>query len=751
MISSGLSQAQTAATVPHVIRFSGTARNVDGEPLTGVLGLTFALYAEQTGGPALWMETQNVRADASGRYTVLLGSTKPDGLPAELFASEQARWIGVQIAEQAELPRALLVSAPYALKAGDAETLGGLPPSAFMLSAPVAAGSGESSPITSSEASAANGGTASLPASSNVTTTGGTANTIPMFTTATNIQNSLLTQTGTTAVNVAGKLNQPATGTATTAKGFNSQPHDLVASVFSSSSKAAVAQTFQLQAEPINNNKSTASGTLNLLYGSGTSTPAETGLSFSNKGLITFTTGQTFPGVGTITGITTASGSGLTGGGTSGALNLSLTQSCVSGQTLAWSGTAWACQTPKGGGTVTSVALSAPSSDFTVTGSPVTSSGTLGLNWTIAPTSNNTANTIVKRDSSGDFGANLLNALTISTNNAFVSGKVAIGTSSPRDLVDVWGGAVQVTGSDHNGTAYVSSKAGTAYFSNNTIANGIAVTPTGTVGIGTGTPQAELNLNAGGNANADSLLIGNNTSKGLQLRDTGSGVDLESLGVPLYLNAATQQYVIFNPNGGTVYIGPGATGDTSAGTFPLVVGSIHDSVDGNWYSAYFANDVLVGSDLFVYGSKNFRIDHPLDPTNKYLKHAAIESSEVLNQYSGNVVLDARGEARVEFPAWFGAINTDFRYQLTAIGAPGPSLYVAEEVKDNAFKIAGGTPGMKVSWQVSAQRNDPYMRAHPYTVEENKPESERGFYTHPELYGAPKEQGIFSKGQVTAEK
>jgi len=146
-------------------------------------------------------------------------------------------------------------------------------------------------------------------------------------------------------------------------------------------------------------------------------------------------------------------------------------------------------------------------------------------------------------------------------------------------------------------------------------------------------------------------------------------------------------------------------------------------------------------DFWASGTKNFRIDHPLDPTNKYLLHAAIESSEVLNQYSGNVVLDGEGKGRVEFPDWFAAINEDFRYQLTAIGAPGPNLYIAEEMQGNTFTIAGGRPGMKVSWQVTARRNDPYMRAHPYVVEQDKPERERGYYTDPELYGAPKEQGI----------
>jgi hypothetical protein len=107
------SQAQTtSATVPRLVRYAGVARDLDGKPLSGVVGITFSLYAEQTGDASLWVETQNVQADGSGHYAVLLGSTKPDGLPAELFASGQARWIGVQVEQQAEQPRTLLVSAP---------------------------------------------------------------------------------------------------------------------------------------------------------------------------------------------------------------------------------------------------------------------------------------------------------------------------------------------------------------------------------------------------------------------------------------------------------------------------------------------------------------------------------------------------------------------------------------------------------------------------------------------------------------
>ena len=143
--------------------------------------------------------------------------------------------------------------------------------------------------------------------SSNVTTTGGTVNTIPLFTTSTNIQNSILTQTGTTGVNVLGKLTLPATGAATSGGGKNSRSEGFVASAFNSSTSAAVAQTFQLQAEPAANNSSAPSGTLNLLYGSGTAAPTETGLKISSKGVITFAASQTFPGGGSFC-IATAGG-----------------------------------------------------------------------------------------------------------------------------------------------------------------------------------------------------------------------------------------------------------------------------------------------------------------------------------------------------------------------------------------------------------------------------------------------------------
>ena len=137
--SLGLTQntaISTAVSVPRLIKFSGVVKDDGGAPKTGVVGITFAFYKDQQGGTPLFLETQNVQADANGRYAVMLGATKSDGLPMEFFSSNEARWVGVQPQGQNEQPRVLLVSAPYALKAADAETLGGKPLSAFQLASP---------------------------------------------------------------------------------------------------------------------------------------------------------------------------------------------------------------------------------------------------------------------------------------------------------------------------------------------------------------------------------------------------------------------------------------------------------------------------------------------------------------------------------------------------------------------------------------------------------------------------------------
>ena len=369
-------QVQANSTVPRVVNYAGLAKDADGKAFSGTVGATFAIYADQQGGSPLWMETQNVVVSAGGKFSVALGSTTPVGLPPDVFSSGQARWLGITFNGEAEQARVSLVSVPYALQAGDAQTLGGLPPSAFMLATPAVVSATSSTAAFSASAlpSTSAGETGLTPATSDVTTTGGTVGAIAAFSTPTNIQSSILSQVGTTSINVAGRLNLPAIGTATAAGGKNSRPADFVASAFNSGTVAAVAETFQLQAEPAGNNTASPSGTLNFLFGSGTNSPTETGLKISNKGIFTFATGQTFPGTGTITGVTTASGSGLTGGGTSGTLTLSLTNTCSTNQILKWNGTTWACSA-SGSGTITGVTAGTD-----LTGGGTSGNVTLNLN-----------------------------------------------------------------------------------------------------------------------------------------------------------------------------------------------------------------------------------------------------------------------------------------------------------------------------------------------------------------------------------
>jgi len=120
----------------------------------------------------------------------------------------------------------------------------------------------------------------------------------------------------------------------------------------------------------------------------------------------------------------------------------------------------------------------------------------------------------------------------------------------------------------------------------------------------------------------------------------------------------------------------------------------------------------VGGDLNVAGTKNFRIDHPENPENKYLVHAAIESNEVLNMYSGNVTTDNNGKAIVKLPQYFELINIDFRYQLTVIGEFAQAI-VSKKIENNTFEIKTDKPNIEVSWQVTAKRNDKYLREHPF--------------------------------------
>ena len=285
-----------APTVPLLMNFSGVLADLNGKPLTGVVGVTFSLYKEQQDASPIWQETQNVQAGKTGHYTIALGSGSSRGLPADFFATGEARWLGVRPQEQEEQPRVMLLSVPYALKALDAENLGGRPASDFLAAT----------------------GAAQTPAGG--VTGSGTKNFIPRWTSASQIGNSNIFENSSNQVGIA-----TSTPAATLDVKGTADIRDTL-TLFPNGSAAALK-----------------------LSGSA--------FAISKAGAVTFTAGQTFPGTGTITGL--KAGSGLMGGGNSGNVTLALTNTCSNGQILQWNGTKWVCSNA-GAGDITGVTAQAP-------------------------------------------------------------------------------------------------------------------------------------------------------------------------------------------------------------------------------------------------------------------------------------------------------------------------------------------------------------------------------------------------------
>ncbi len=281
----------TKNAVPPLVNFNGVLTDTTGKPLSGIVGVTFSFYKDQEGGAPLWMEVQNVSVSKNGHYTVTLGSTSATGLPSDIFVAGEARWLAVHAEGQPEQARVLLLSVPYALKAADAETIGGLPPSAFVRA-----------PEPGSSASAGSTGT-SVPAT---TVTGsGTLDYLPMWTGTSSLGNSPLFAKG---ANVGIGTNTPAT-TLDVKGAATIRGNATVTGTFTSSSTLAAAgggfsgnNTSQILSV-----KQSGSGA-----GLFASTASNTGGSAAISGIATATTGKGRGIVGTSS--SDAAGIGVIGG-----------------------------------------------------------------------------------------------------------------------------------------------------------------------------------------------------------------------------------------------------------------------------------------------------------------------------------------------------------------------------------------------------------------------------------------------------
>jgi len=260
----------------------------------------------------------------------------------------------------------------------------------------------------------------------------------------------------------------------------------------------------------------------------------------------------------------------------------------------------------------------------------------------------------------------------------------------------------------------------------------------GQVGIGTTSPTAQLQV--------------------VSKSDTAAAIDAEGFTAPSGTNEGGQAAISAtggdgdfgsgnSASGGDGVVGQGGNGTSIDGTGGVFYGGnlFGTSGDGIFAEAGTGNAGTFQGNVVVSGTvsnnaTSFRIDHPLDPANKYLSHSAVESPDMLNIYNGNVVTDANGDAVVELPEWFETLNRDFRYQLTVIGQFAQGI-ISNEVANHQFSIKTDKPGVKVSWLVTGVRQDAWANAHRIPLEEQKNARERGHYLNPELYGAGEEAGI----------
>jgi len=352
--------------------------------------------------------------------------------------------------------------------------------------------------------------------------------------------------------------------------------------------------------------------------------------------------------------------------------------------------------------------------------------------------------------------APVANTITCSTSSACKSGHIPVfasngGAAKVKDsIIQESGSTLSVAGSASltgpiSASTTSSSSAAVVGYDNasggsaavsGTSTNGTGVVATGVTGLlGTGAGEDGVGVSASGNLG----VYANGIAAGVY------GVSTTSTGV---IGTSTNYIGVYGSGGATGVTGVSSSGPgvvaQSATAWALdaygtstATGVLAGSASG--FAAWFNGNVDVDGNLSKAGG-SFKIDHPLDPSNKYLYHSFVESPDMKNIYDGNVTTNGNGDAVVTLPKWFEALNRDFRYQLTVIGQFAQAI-VGSEISHHQFSIKTDKPNVKVSWQVTGIRQDAWANAHRIPVEELKPGKERGSYLHPELYGAPEEKGV----------
>ena len=788
MSSALVAAASTSAPVPRLIRFAGVAKDTESKPLTGITGITFLLYKDQEGGAPLWMETQNVQPDSNGHYSVQLGATKPDGLPTDVFTSGEARWLTMQISGQSEQARVLLLSVPYALKAADAETFGGLPPSAFVkVASNTSAGANFRDSRRGNTTSAAPEGapnqqgkpgpqTKNLDYVAKFITAGGALGNSLIFDNGTNV--GVATITPAFPLDVNGIVNAASYNLAGKAFAFGSYANSNAYLGFSGNSAITGQNNTGTGVGALFSTNTGAQNTANGAYAlyfntTGTANTATGWLALDkNNGIQNTATGVQAMENNLSGQNNTADGVFSLFENTTGSLNTAIGSATLN-QNI-------------GGSYNTATGNTAL--NLNTSGSFNTAVGNLALYYNVTGSSNTALGVGAGPDSKS---TNLSNSTAIGANavvsesNALILGgtganavNVGIGTATPRSvleadvvgaggklgptitLTNTAGGTSSGASVDFNtytpfttGTYNPSSRieavnqgnySDSILFQTNTpgaansgLQTDMIITSTGKVGIGA-TPSAlpQLEVVAQSTVSNVGIVAQGYSTSGDGIDATGGTGDPGASGVGGYGGVGTGRESGSGGTGG-YFVGGNSDEAGSAGWGVYGVGGTANGTEG--LAAWFQGSINVTGAIFA-GTKDFKIDHPLDPANKYLYHASVESSEMKDIYDGTVTTDSQGDATVQLPDWFEAVNADFRYQLTAIGQFARAI-VSSEVANHQFSIKTDKPNVKISWQITGVRQDAYAKAHPLVVEQEKDARERGHYIHPELYGASEQQSI----------
>ena len=362
----------------------------------------------------------------------------------------------------------------------------------------------------------------------------------------------------------------------------------------------------------------------------------------------------------------------------------------------------------------------------------------------------------IPKNTDGYLGGNDYGVLGIATDGSGIgvygksSGSYAVRGDGPSGVAGVYGqtsgsfGAVQGHNTTSSNDGYMG---GPDYgvFGNSSVSPGVIGRTNGS----SGGIRGEATLASGWGALGKNTTDNNATG---YLGGNGVGVEGD--------NSASGGEGVFGNDTSSGFTGAGVYGvSTNGSALWGACGSsncvgVYGVAVGTGYAGIFTGKTSVNGDLAVNGnvsksSGSFKIDHPLDPAHKYLYHSFVESPDMKNVYDGIATLDASGVVTVALPGWFSALNRDFRYQLTALGTPQPALFVAKEMANNQFTIAGGVPGARVSWQVTGIRQDAWANAHRIPVEQTKPDDEQDTYLHPELFGEPMTKSFDRRTRETA--